>query len=148
MLALHLLSAVVWIGGMFFTWVCLRPSLGEVLEPPQAARLLAASLGRFFRWVWVAVVLLLVTGFHMTFTRHGFGGWPPWLLTMMAVGILMMGLAGHVYFAPLKRLKRGLADGDLAVVKPAVAQIRRIVGFNLLLGVVVLLAASAGRYWT
>lgn len=146
-LGLHVLSAVVWIGGMFFAWVCLRPSLAEVLEGPQAPKLLAASLGRFFRWVWVAVVLLLVTGFHMTFTRYGFGAWPGWLLVMMSVGMFMMALAAHVYFAPLKRLKRGLAAGDLATVKPAAAQIRRIVGVNLFLGLGVVLAATAGRYW-
>lgn len=146
-ISLHLLSAIVWVGGMFFAYVCLRPSLGQVLEPPQAAKLLCASLGRFFTWVWIAVVALLVSGFHMAITRYGFTAWPAWLVTMMAGGIVMMLLFAHVYFAPYGRLKRGLAAGDPAAVGPAVAQIRRIVGINLALGILVALAASAGRYW-
>ena len=32
-LALHIFGAVVWVGGMFAIYVCLRPALGT-LEPP------------------------------------------------------------------------------------------------------------------
>jgi uncharacterized membrane protein len=147
-IALHLLSAIVWVGGMFFAYVCLRPSLGQTLAPPQAAALLCAALGRFFRWVWLAVIALLLTGFYMSFSRYGFGTWPVWLYTMMTLGIVMMLMFAHVYFAPFRRLKRGIAAGDAAVIGPAVAQIRRIVGINLTLGLIVALAASGGRYWS
>ncbi len=146
-IALHLLSAIIWIGGMFFAYVCLRPSLPEVLEPPQAARVLNASLGRFFRWVWVAAIVLLLTGFYMAFKRYGFGIWPGWLYTMTGVGIIMMLLFGHIYFAPYRRLKRSLKAGEPAATGKAIAQIRSIVAINLCLGVIVALAASAGRYW-
>ena len=33
-IALHLLAAVIWVGGMFTIYVCLRPALG-VLERPS-----------------------------------------------------------------------------------------------------------------
>ena len=145
--ALHLLSAIIWIGGMFFAYVCLRPSLPEVLEPPQAARLLSASLGRFFRWVWVAAIILLLTGFYMAFKRYGFSVWPGWLYTMMGVGILMMLMFAHIFFAPYQRLKQGLAASTPDTVGKAVGQIRRIVAINLGLGIIVAVAASAGRYW-
>ena len=146
-IALHLLSAIVWIGGMFFAYVCLRPSLPEVLEPPQAARLLNASLGRFFRWVWVAAITLLLTGFYMAFKRYGFSLWPGWLYTMIGVGIIMMLLFGHLFFVPFRRLKEGLTAGAPETIGKAIGQIRLIVAINLGLGIVVALAASAGRYW-
>ena len=146
-ITLHLLSAVVWIGGMFFAYVCLRPSLPETLEPPQAARLVNASFGRFFRWVWAAVIILLVTGFYMAFVRYGFGVWPLWLYTMMALGIVMMVLFAHVYFAPYRRLQSGLEESDTESVRRAIAQIRTIVGVNLCLGIIVAISASAGRNW-
>ncbi len=33
-LALHLLAATIWVGGMFFAYQILRPVDGEMLEPP------------------------------------------------------------------------------------------------------------------
>src|SRR4029077_19786338 len=41
-LALHILGAVVWVGGMFAIYVCLRPALGT-LEPPQRLRLMRVT---------------------------------------------------------------------------------------------------------
>ncbi|MET0093358.1 MAG: hypothetical protein ABW120_07480, partial [Sedimenticola sp.] len=62
-LTLHLLGTVVWVGGMFFAHMALRPVAAELLEPPQRLPLLKGVLDRFFRWVWLAVVLILVTGY-------------------------------------------------------------------------------------
>ncbi|WP_343074980.1 hypothetical protein [sulfur-oxidizing endosymbiont of Gigantopelta aegis] len=45
---LHLLSAVIWVGGMFFAHMILRPSAVEQLEPPQRLPLWVAVFGRFF----------------------------------------------------------------------------------------------------
>ena len=146
-ITLHLLSAVVWIGGMFFAYICLRPSLPETLELPQAARLVHASFGRFFRWVWAAVIILLLTGFYMAFIRYGFGVWPLWLYTMMGLGIVMMLLFAHVYFVPFRRLGTGLAESDAESVRRAITQIRTTVGVNLCLGMIVVVSASAGRNW-
>ena len=35
LIALHILAAVVWVGGIFFAYMVLRPSAGP-LEPPDA----------------------------------------------------------------------------------------------------------------
>ena len=69
-LTLHLLSAVVWVGGMFAAYLCLRPAAGP-LEPPQRLALWRRFLAKFFPWVWVSVVLLLVTGFWMLLSFFG-----------------------------------------------------------------------------
>ncbi len=146
-IAAHLLAAIVWIGGMFFAYVCLRPSLAGILTPPQPAQLWQAVLGRFFRWVWGAIAVLFVTGLWMGATRYGtFGEWPHWLLTMFGLAIVMTMLFMHVYFAPFKRLKRALASSDLDLAVKSIGQIRRLVAVNLCLGLVVAIVASAGRY--
>jgi len=44
---LHVVAAVIWVGGMFFAYVCLRPAVGA-LEPPARCRLWRVALGRFF----------------------------------------------------------------------------------------------------
>ncbi|HEY6898714.1 MAG TPA: hypothetical protein VI279_15765, partial [Rhodocyclaceae bacterium] len=58
-LFLHVASVVVWVGGMFFAYMCLRPAAVELLEPPQRLRLWLGVFDRFFRWVWLAVALIL-----------------------------------------------------------------------------------------
>ncbi|HET7256537.1 MAG TPA: hypothetical protein VFJ46_22475, partial [Xanthobacteraceae bacterium] len=69
-LALHILGAVVWVGGMFAIYVCLRPALGT-LEPPQRLRLMRVTFQNFFPWVWVAILFLLASGYWMVFKTFG-----------------------------------------------------------------------------
>src|SRR5438128_9978939 len=69
-LALHILGAVVWVGGMFAIYVCLRLALGT-LEPPQRLRLMRITFQKFFPWVWLAILLLLASGYWMLFTTFG-----------------------------------------------------------------------------
>ena len=40
-ISLHVLAAVIWVGGMFFAWIVLRPVAASQLEPP--ARLTPVS---------------------------------------------------------------------------------------------------------
>ena len=60
LLLLHLLAAMAWMGGMFFAYFCLRPSAAEVLEPPKRLPLWLATLGRFLRYMSIAVLLILL----------------------------------------------------------------------------------------
>ena len=71
LVALHVLAAVVWLGGMFFAYMVLRPAAGP-LEQRERFALWHRVFGRFFPWVWASIVLLLVTGYGMLF--RGFGG--------------------------------------------------------------------------
>ena len=66
---------------------------------------------------------------------------------MLGLGLVMMLLALHVYFAPLKRLKLAVTAGDVAEAGRRVGQIRLFVGINLVLGLIVIAVASGGRYF-
>ncbi|MEM7541009.1 MAG: CopD family protein [Pseudomonadota bacterium] len=146
-LTTHLLAAIIWIGGMFFAYTCLRPSLGETLAPAERARLLTATFSRFFHWVWIAIPILFATGLYMAFTRYGvMGTWPIFLHVMFGVAIIMSLLFFHIFFAPFKRLKRAMAQKDPQQAGAAIGQIRMIVLLNLALGIIVAIAASGGRY--
>src|SRR6201994_4842442 len=102
-LILHALSAVVWVGGMFFAHQALRPA-AVVLEPGPRLLLWARTLGRFFTWVIIAIVLLLWSGFAMVFDVFGgFAGVGLYVQLMMGIGILMTLLFFHLYFAPWRR---------------------------------------------
>ena len=62
-LLLHVLAAVVWVGGMFFAYAALRPVAVSQLEPPLRLALWAGVFSKFFPWVFVAIAILLITGF-------------------------------------------------------------------------------------
>jgi hypothetical protein len=66
-LAVHIFGAVIWVGGMFAIYVCLRPAL-STLEPPQRLRLMRVTFQKFFPWVWVTILLLLASGYWMVLT--------------------------------------------------------------------------------
>ena len=87
-LAVHLLGAVVWVGGMFAIYVCLRPALGT-LEPPQRLRLMRVTFQKFFPWVWLVILLLLASGYWMLFTTFGgFAGARLYIHLMQMIGWL------------------------------------------------------------
>ena len=52
-ITLHLLAAVIWVGGMFFAYMALRPATGS-LEPSIRLTLWSQTLKRFFPWVWIS----------------------------------------------------------------------------------------------
>jgi uncharacterized membrane protein len=88
--ALHIFGAVVWVGGMFAMYVCLRPALGT-LEPPQRLQLMRVTFQKFFPWVWAAILLLLVSGYWMVFTTFGgFAGAGLYIDLMQMIGGLMI----------------------------------------------------------
>ncbi len=146
-LLLHMLAAVAWVGGMFFAYMVLRPVAATQLEPPQRLTLWAGVLGRFFPWVFAAITTILATGYWMALVF--FGGFDAVGLhvhIMVWSGNVMMLLFLHVFFVPYKRLKQAVANADWQAGGRQLAQIRVLVGINLLLGMLVIAVASGGRY--
>ncbi|MGH8377396.1 MAG: CopD family protein [Gammaproteobacteria bacterium] len=144
--ALHVLSAVVWVGGMFFAYLALRPALAEHSALARA-HLWAAVFRRFFPWVWACIAVLLVTGFYLIF--GAFGGFkqaPPFVNLMLALGIIMMLLFAHVYFASYRRLRHGVEVNDEAASKKAMNRIRIVILINLILGLIVIFVAMTGAF--
>jgi len=146
-LILHTLAAVVWVGGMFFAHQVLRPA-AAVLEPGPRLALWSRVLGRFFAWVFAAIVLLLLSGYTMVFgVFNGFGGVGLHIHLMQGIGILMILLFFHLYFAPWRRFRDAVARQDWTEGGRQLGQIRTIVTINLVLGIIVVAIGSSGRYW-
>jgi uncharacterized membrane protein len=146
-LILHILSAVVWVGGMFFAHQVLRPAVAE-LDPAPRLQLWSRVLGRFFAWVFAAIVLLLASGFWMVYGLFGgFARVGLYIHLMLALGILMMLLFLHLYFAPWRRFRQALARQDWAEAGRRLGQIRTVVTINLVLGLATVAIGGSGRYW-
>jgi uncharacterized membrane protein len=147
LVALHILAAVIWVGGMFFAYMVLRPSAGP-LEPPARLALWQRVFGRFFPWVWASIAILLISGYAMLFLHFGgFAGAPLQIHIMQVTGILMMLLFLHLYFAPWRRFSRAVGAGAFADATASLNQIRRIVAINLVLGLITVAVGASGRFW-
>jgi len=146
-LTLHVVAAVVWVGGMFFALVALRPATAP-LDPGPRLLLWSRVLDRFFFWVIAAIVLLLASGYGMIFGVYaGFRGVGLHIHLMQGLGIIMMLLFFHLYFAPWRRFRAALAKPDLPAAARQLNQIRWIVTINLVLGIITVALGSTGRYW-
>ncbi len=146
-LIVHILGAIVWVGGMFFAYVVLRPVTGE-LDPGARLGLWRGVFARFFPWVWASVVGLLASGYGMlVFGLGGFAGAGVHVHIMNAIGLIMTALFLHLYFAPWRRLQRALDQGDQALAARQLGQIRTIVLVNLVLGLITAAIGASGRYW-
>jgi len=146
-LFLHILAAVIWVGGMFFAHVVLRPIAAGQLEPPVRLTLWVGVFKRFFPLVFVAIATLLVTGYWMILSFYGgFDAVGLHVHIMIWTGYVMILIFFHVFFAPFKRLKRAVASEDWAAGGKSLAQIRSLVGVNLLIGLAIIAIASGGRY--
>lgn len=145
---LHVLSAVIWVGGMFFAYMCLRPAAALLLEPPQRLTLWANTFARFFPFVWLALIILPLTGYLLLFAIWGgFSGAPVYVHIMNALGTAMILIFLHVYFAPYQRLRRAVASQIWQEGGKQLQTIRRLIAVNLILGLVVVMTAGGGRYF-
>ena len=146
-IALHLLAAVVWVGGMIFAHNSLRPAAAQVLEPPLRLELWVQVFRRFFVLVWISVAVILATGYWMLFSYFGgFAGAGIHIHIMHGAGIIMVLIYLHVFFAPYRRLRQAVIVQDYPLAGAQLNQIRRMVGINVLIGLSVIVIASAGRY--
>jgi uncharacterized membrane protein len=147
-ITLHILSAALWVGGMFFAYMALRPAAAQLLDPPQRLPLWVATFKRFFPWVWLFVALLPATGYWMIFAfLGGMGSAGLHVHLMQGLGWVMILLYMHLYFAPFRRLKDAVVIADWPAASKRLNQIRFIIGTNLLLGILVIAIGAGGRYW-
>lgn len=146
-LALHLLTALIWVGGMFFAIMVLRLAAGE-LEPPVRAPLWGRVFQKFFPWVWMAVIILPLTGYWMIFAVWGgFANLPIHAHVMHGLGLIMIAVYLHLWFAPYKRFRAALAAEDIPTAGANLNQIRILVTVNLVIGLVNAVVGSTGQYW-
>jgi uncharacterized membrane protein len=133
-LAVHIVCAVLWVGGMFFALAVLRPSLG-VLEPVQRLALHQQVFRRFFLVVWHAMPLSLLSGYTMLFGEYGGFAHAAWNVNLMQLlGLVMAGVFVIIVAGPYARFRAGEAG--------AMENIRRLIVLNLTLGLVTVAVAA------
>ncbi len=144
--ALHVLGAVLWVGGMAFAILALRPALAA-LEPPQRLAVHQGALARFFLIVWHAAPAVLLTGWALLFGWYGGFRGAGWHIHLMHLTALVMAAVfAALFFGPWRDFRRAMAGGDRAAAATAVDRIRQLVSMNLALGLITVAVAAWGRF--
>lgn len=131
---IHVLATVIWVGGMFFAYLCLRPVAAAQLEPPLRLRLWQGVFGRFFPWVWAALLSLILSGQLLILQLGGMAAVPVHVHAMAGIGYLMAAIFFYLYFLPYGALRRAVAAEDWPAAGAVLNRIRILVGVNLGLG--------------
>jgi uncharacterized membrane protein len=136
--ALHLLCAVIWVGGMFFAYVVLRPSM-VAIEAPQRMLLHTRVFKKFFLVIWHAMPIILITGFAMLFLMGGMANVPWQIHAMMGLGLLMSAVFLAIFFGPYRQFRRTIDRNRMA---SSLNSIRKLIGVNLVLGLITVIVAG------
>lgn len=136
--ALHLLCAVLWVGGMFFAYVVLRPSMAAI-EAPQRMLLHTRVFKKFFLVVWHAMPLIIITGFAMLALNWDMATAPWQINAMMGLGLLMAAVFLAIIFGPYRQFRRTTDRNRMA---SSLDGIRKLIGVNLILGLITVIVAG------
>jgi len=147
LVALHALFATIWVGGLVFAFMVLRPSV-DVMPAPDRLALLARIFRRFFVWIWHAVVLMPLTGYAVMFMLYGgFRGADGFIHAMQGLGWIMTIAFLALFFGPYPAFRKAVAAGDWQAAAPRLKTMRAIIAFNLVLGLLTVAIGAGGRFW-
>ncbi len=155
---LHMAATVVWIGGLFFHGVILKPSFIRQLSAESEPAFLEMLLRRFEPLVWLSLAVLIATGLIQMSANPNYQGilvltnrWSQAILIKHIAIFLMLLLASFQtwYLRPrlvrtALRLTRSLHVDEKAttkLLKSALIAAR----LNLLLGTIVLALTAVAR---
>lgn len=148
LIGLHALGAVIWVGGMAFAYMFLRPAAARTLPAAERQQLWRSVFGGFFAAVWASLIVLLASGYYLVLgTFGGFGSTGVHVHVMHALGLLMGLIFVYVYLVPWPRFRHAVQREDHAAGAVELDRIRRLVAMNLVLGLIVVFVATSGRFW-
>ncbi len=136
---LHYLATVMWIGGMAFNLLVLRPSM-MVLEQSQRPVLGNKVLKRFIIFAWLGIAVLILTGILINYNRMASDNIPS------TYGIVLLGkhFVTSIMILVVAWVSFVLSE-KLALFAPKPDTILILVKTNLSLGILVLFLTSALR---
>lgn len=138
---LHLVAAILWMGGMGFMLLALRPAALDIFQPPERMMLMGAAWKRFFPVVLVSIVVLFTTGTNMYNTSFraikaatGQGSVPLGWNLMLVLGLVMMAIFAHTYWGLYAKFKRAMAALDWSLAGKFASQVHTRMVVNFVLG--------------
>ncbi len=143
----HLFAVLIWVGGMFFAYLVLRPTAVEVLQAPERLRLWNGVFARFFVWVWLSIAVLILSGFAMIASYGGMAHVGHYVHIMLTLGLGMMLIFAHVYFARYRAFKKFVVAEQWKEAGAMLGKIRQLIAINLGLGLFTVVVGTTGVLW-
>ncbi|MBF0160654.1 MAG: hypothetical protein HQL88_00065 [Magnetococcales bacterium] len=146
LMAIHILAALIWVGGMFFAHMFLRPA-ALTLPTEQRVDLWFGVLSRFFPWVWGVIVALPLSGYGLLLTAFaGQKGTSHSVQIMQLLGWTMILIFVFLYVAFYRNMAQRVRKRLIPEAGLYLNRIRILVSVNLILGITTVLVAASGRY--
>lgn len=141
---IHLLSTVVWIGGIFFILSVALPIAKKTLEQP--GKLMGAIGKRFVPMANISILLIFITGIFMSLLSHSFSElvslnspWSRILFIKILAALMMAGIHFYRDLLLTPKIERLTAEvSPSGKIKELQRLSLNLVKINLILGTVVL----------
>lgn len=135
----HVLSAIIWIGGMIVVRFAVHYSMQNIEEPKVKLARTLEILKRFFNIVIPAIVLLIITAVFMAIGM-GFKGTPLYMVVHFKEAIwTIMTIIFTIIYIKRNRAERAFIAGDLAKTKDELALLPKyLIPANIILGLIAL----------
>lgn len=143
---LHVLSAIIWVGGMIAIRVAVHPSMQSIDDPKIKLGKTLQIMGRLFNLVIPFIILLLITAIIMAIGLK-FKGTDLYSTVLIKEGIWTVMTLNFIYmYSKRSKAQKLFNNGALAKAKEQVAKIPNLLlPLNILLGVVALYLGVALR---
>lgn len=146
-LTLHLIAINVWVGGMFFVVVVMSRVIAT-LEPHQQLIIWHKVLARFFKLVWLAMVVLFISGFWMINGIYGgLGNAPLYILIMGLLALLMMTVFIITFFVPYQHFNQAIQTQDFETCQLKLETVRLLGKVNMVIGLCVVIVIGVGPHY-
>ncbi len=134
---LHVISAVIWVGGMIAIRFAVHYSMQEVEDPKIKLGRTLETLRRFFNMVIPSIILLLATAIIMIIAL-GFKGTPLYSFVIAKEAIwTIMTIIFIVIFIKRKQAQKAFDEGKLPIAKEKLLPIANyLIPINVVLGLI------------
>jgi uncharacterized membrane protein len=123
----------------------LRPSVAEILQPPERLSLWHKVFSRFFLWVWLFSLITVCSGLAMIYLYGGVNHLPMHIHVMLLAGGTMFVIFVYLYFTQFKPFVSAVSAQDWPQAAEILATIRKLVATNLSLAATIFAVLMLGQ---
>lgn len=150
---LHLMATIAWIGGMFFNFLVVMPTVTKVLDPAMAGRFVGALMKRVRVVVYVSLLILFVTGIPMKIANENYVAIISFENAWQIAGFIkhvFVGLMAVLAIYSFEILTPSVVKLSAQGPSPAIAALRKrqmmLAAITFLFGIIVIFLSAAMNY--